>query len=468
MRMRRRRVERLLARASEESEAGREDAAREALAEIEQLSPLEPRLAELRSRLDAASVLASRERAPEFPLVEQKIIPTVLVRDEITPTVENPPAALETAPASVVLPVPIEAAPIRAEPLIDLPLIVDQYEDRYETIPATTYVEEVPHVEVEETTYVEVEQEHGRRGRALAWAAAALLACGAMGWLIGSSLTQPTRRQPAAPAASESAAAPIVESATPPGAVEPARTEPPAPVQVAVDQIAAANTMVEAPPVAAESRGELPAQPAPENTRALDPRPASQPDPQPLRVDTPPPPDTPPPAPVTHALPAAAERPEPLPPVIGNSTPIERPTSPATSAAPSPPPVATAAPPVAATASPARDVAETARRDEEKIRHVLDGYASAYSRLDANAASAIFPGMDRRALARAFDGLSSQSVSLGTCDVRVVTETAMVDCAGTATWSPKVGGGSRTESRRWQFRMRSQSGEWQIVAAKVR
>src|SRR5688572_14798306 len=79
MRMRRRRVERLLARASEESEAGREDAAREALAEIEQLSPLEPRLAELRSRLDAASVLASRERAPEFPAVEQKIIPTVLV-----------------------------------------------------------------------------------------------------------------------------------------------------------------------------------------------------------------------------------------------------------------------------------------------------------------------------------------------------------------------------------------------------
>jgi hypothetical protein len=118
--------------------------------------------------------------------------------------------------------------------------------------------------------------------------------------------------------------------------------------------------------------------------------------------------------------------------------------------------------------APSREPAASAAREEEQIRGVLDQYASAYSRLDAAAASAIFPGVDQRALARAFEGLSSQKVSLGACDVRLAIETAIVDCAGTATWTPKIGGGTRTEPRRWQFRLRDVSGGWQIVAVKVR
>ena len=123
-----------------------------------------------------------------------------------------------------------------------------------------------------------------------------------------------------------------------------------------------------------------------------------------------------------------------------------------------------------ATAPPraAPEAVHAVARDEERIREILDRYASAYSRLDAAAATAVFPGLDRRALARAFDGLASQNVSLGACDVRVAIESAIVDCAGSATWTPKIGGGSRKESRRWQFRLRNTAGEWQMVAAKVR
>jgi hypothetical protein len=76
--------------------------------------------------------------------------------------------------------------------------------------------------------------------------------------------------------------------------------------------------------------------------------------------------------------------------------------------------------------------------------------------------------VDRRALARAFDGLSSQSVALSQCDVRVNGSSAQAECTGTATWTPKVGGGTRTASRHWRFDLRNDGGEWVIVQARVR
>jgi hypothetical protein len=102
------------------------------------------------------------------------------------------------------------------------------------------------------------------------------------------------------------------------------------------------------------------------------------------------------------------------------------------------------------------------------VRAVLTRYENAYSSLNAGAASAVWPSVDRRALARAFDGLSSQTITLGRCDVRLNGESARVDCEGNARWTPKVGGGAQTQPRRWRFELKQNAGDWIIVQADVR
>jgi hypothetical protein len=101
------------------------------------------------------------------------------------------------------------------------------------------------------------------------------------------------------------------------------------------------------------------------------------------------------------------------------------------------------------------------------VRATLARYETAYSRLDATAASAVWPAVDRRALARAFEGLASQRLSLGACAVTVSGEAAQATCSGTATWQPKVGGGVRTEPRRWSFELRKSGEAWQIERART-
>ncbi len=107
-------------------------------------------------------------------------------------------------------------------------------------------------------------------------------------------------------------------------------------------------------------------------------------------------------------------------------------------------------------------------RDESVVRAVLRRYETAYSTLDADAASVIWPGVNRSALARAFEGLTSQQVSLGSCDVTVNGPAARATCSGSATWQPKVGGGVRTEARRWSFDLRKNGEAWRIERAVAR
>ena len=144
-------------------------------------------------------------------------------------------------------------------------------------------------------------------------------------------------------------------------------------------------------------------------------------------------------------LPAAPPSPPPVVPALRTNEP-----SPdvITASAPPPPP----APPV---------------DERARVRSVLSRYEAAYSGLDASAARAVWPGVNERALAHAFDGLRSQNLSLGRCDVEVTGSIARAECAGSASWTPKIGSG-RTESRRWAFDLRNASGAWQIVRAEVR
>jgi hypothetical protein len=108
------------------------------------------------------------------------------------------------------------------------------------------------------------------------------------------------------------------------------------------------------------------------------------------------------------------------------------------------------------------------RADNADIRRTLARYEAAYTDLDASAARAVWPSVDQRALARAFEGLAAQRIALNDCDVLVTGLTARATCSGAATWTAKVGGVQRSEARHWAFELKNQAGSWQIVRAETR
>jgi hypothetical protein len=181
----------------------------------------------------------------------------------------------------------------------------------------------------------------------------------------------------------------------------------------------------------------------------------------------PPPPDRPASVAPVDPLPAVADRP------ATSTTPSAiTPTTGSTASAPAPvastpPPAATPAveTPTEAPRPPARPASQT---DEPLIRAVLARYETAYNRLDATAASSVYPGVNREALGRAFGGLLSQKVSLGLCDITVIGDIGGASCVGKARWEPKVGGGARTADRRWTFSLRRGADGWRIEQVVVR
>jgi hypothetical protein len=166
----------------------------------------------------------------------------------------------------------------------------------------------------------------------------------------------------------------------------------------------------------------------------------------------------------TESTPAPV--PSPLPP----SAPLPSPAS----AASSSPSAATSGgikPVTPISGRPAEDLhapTSGSRSDEAGIRTALLRYENAYNRLDAKAATAVWPRVDQRALGRAFDGLLSQRVSLGLCDITVIGDVGGASCAGKARWEPKIGGGVQTADRYWTFNLRKSDDGWKIEEIKVR
>lgn len=158
----------------------------------------------------------------------------------------------------------------------------------------------------------------------------------------------------------------------------------------------------------------------------------------------------------TNYIPSILPPPEPLRtfnPAAANNSPAE------TAAMPTPPPNPASA---AASSSVVRD-------DRVAIRAALSRYEAAYNRLDVNAVRSVWPTLDQRALARAFDGLNAQRVSLQACNVDVTGNTARANCSGNASWTPKVGGGGeRSAARKWTFDLSDSDEGWRIVHVQAR
>src|SRR5262249_14168198 len=62
--------------------------------------------------------------------------------------------------------------------------------------------------------------------------------------------------------------------------------------------------------------------------------------------------------------------------------------------------------------------------DEQRIVAALKRFTDAYARLNPVAAKAVWPGVDTRALARAFDALESQSIEFDGCTLHVTDSQA--------------------------------------------
>jgi hypothetical protein len=146
-----------------------------------------------------------------------------------------------------------------------------------------------------------------------------------------------------------------------------------------------------------------------------------------------------------------------MPPVQPVSLPAEPDTDPAR----------LAAAPLTGTAPGGADSIAIEPPQDALVRGTLESYAAAYSRLDADAAQRVWPVVNVDALSRAFDTLASQRVSLGDCRIQVDGTSAQARCAGTATWTPKVGGGEHTDERNWTFELSKANGRWEIVSARV-
>jgi hypothetical protein len=133
------------------------------------------------------------------------------------------------------------------------------------------------------------------------------------------------------------------------------------------------------------------------------------------------------------------------------------------------PPPAPAMTSNATAASVVPAAALTTPGDTSRVEEVLRRYARAYDSLDASAARAVWPSVNEKALARAFQDLSSQNVSFDNCDIDIRGAVANASCSGEASYVVKVGSREpRTEPRLWRFELRRDGEAWKIENAETR
>lgn len=112
---------------------------------------------------------------------------------------------------------------------------------------------------------------------------------------------------------------------------------------------------------------------------------------------------------------------------------------------------------------------KTLINEQASVQRALQRYRAAYDQLDAGSVQAVWPAVNRRALARAFEALSAQAITFDRCDVKLQARiTATAVCRGSVMYVPKVGNHDpRIESRVWNFSLRQADTDWTIDTARV-
>lgn len=111
---------------------------------------------------------------------------------------------------------------------------------------------------------------------------------------------------------------------------------------------------------------------------------------------------------------------------------------------------------------------DAAHGEETHIRAALTRWRTAYSALDASAAREVWPSVDARALARAFQALKSQELRFDRCDLTVNGGSAQAACSGQAVYVPRIGNQSpRATAREWTFELKKLDQRWTIASARA-
>ena len=101
----------------------------------------------------------------------------------------------------------------------------------------------------------------------------------------------------------------------------------------------------------------------------------------------------------------------------------------------------------------------------QQIQQVLTRYEQAYDCLDANAAAAVWPSVDRNGLERAFARLREQDLEFNRCVFGVSSDDATVTCTGVLRYVRRFGSTlPRVEAHSWIIQFRHVGGEWRIVS----
>jgi hypothetical protein len=134
-------------------------------------------------------------------------------------------------------------------------------------------------------------------------------------------------------------------------------------------------------------------------------------------------------------------------------------------AAATPDVVAAATTPTSAAGTPPNVAAPASAVEVERsaIRQVLERYRIAIDSLDANATRNAWPGVNQRALARAFERLVEQDVSFQQCRISANSTDASAVCGGVVRYVPRIGRRTQqVEQREWTFHLRRAANEWLI------
>ena len=120
-----------------------------------------------------------------------------------------------------------------------------------------------------------------------------------------------------------------------------------------------------------------------------------------------------------------------------------------------------AAAPTAPAVAPEGKVFST---ESAALARVLDQYELAYQRLDAGAAAALWPSVDRSALTRAFARLSMQHLTFGDCTFAVSANDATAQCAGMLRYARRFGDTRpQAESHVWTIEFVRAGAAWRIA-----
>ncbi|MGH9385479.1 MAG: hypothetical protein ACRD2N_14455 [Vicinamibacterales bacterium] len=124
---------------------------------------------------------------------------------------------------------------------------------------------------------------------------------------------------------------------------------------------------------------------------------------------------------------------------------------------------------VAAPSAPSPDAGSSPPAEIAAIQQVLARYKRMFDELDASEATAIWPGVDSRALTRMFSRLDRQTLEFDGCVFAVWETGAAADCTGWLSYVPRFGNATlRREPHSWTIELERANDGWQIVRVNAR